>query len=143
MSESIQHPFMGQHVLGEMYGISSELLNDYHYLNSLLEKGIKESGATLCSSQKKIFQPSGLTILALLSESHASIHTYPDYGSLFFDAFTCGLECQPIKIAEYLIQGLKPKKHNLRTIMRGDTEIIPAGLGCETIESSKPQNLVV
>ena len=114
-----EHQFIGQHVFGEFYGVDSHLLNDLNFLQEMLIAGIKESGATLCSMQSKQFEPSGVTLLALLSESHASIHTYPDMGSLFFDAFTCGDECKPEKIAEVFEKALKPKHHTLEKIRRG------------------------
>lgn len=115
-----EHYFQGVHVLGEMYGIDDKLLNDESFLERCLTTGIGMSGATICGIQKKKFDPMGVTILALLSESHASIHTYPDKGALFFDAFTCGDHCHPMKIVEALIRDLGPKDHSLKTIMRGD-----------------------
>ena len=115
-----EHHFQGVHILGEMYGIDAKLLNDVKFLEKKLKKGIELSGATICGVQQKEFDPFGVTILALLSESHASLHTYPDKGSLFFDAFTCGTHCKPLKIAEVLIRELKPSRHDLKTLMRGE-----------------------
>ena len=74
------------------------MLNNKELLEQTLKEGIEQSGATLCSMQTKVFEPSGITSLALLSESHASLHTYPDEQALFFDAFTCGTECQPQRL---------------------------------------------
>lgn len=114
------HEFHGVHILGEMYGIDSDLLNDLKLLESCLNKGIELSGASLCGMQSKQFDPSGVTLLALLSESHASIHTYPDKKALFFDAFTCGDHCRPEAIADALIEVLKPEKHELKRVSRGE-----------------------
>jgi len=120
MSQSNEHMFFGVHVIGELYGVDAKMLNNKELLESVLKEGIKLSGATLCSLQTKVFDPSGITSLALLSESHASFHTYPDYNALFFDAFTCGTDCQPQKIADHMIEILKPKRHTLKTIKRGE-----------------------
>ena len=114
-----EHLFHGVHILGEMYGIDSTLLNDIKLLEKALKEGIESSGATICGVQSKQFEPNGLTLLALLSESHASIHTYPDKNALFFDAFTCGDHCKPEAIAEALIKHLKPTDHNLNKVRRG------------------------
>ena len=124
MSQETEHIFMGVHVLGEMYGVDFDKLNDKELLETALKKGIEKSGASLCSMQTKVFEPYGVTSLALLSESHASIHTYPDFGSLFFDAFTCGETCDPKKIAESLIEILKPESHDLKVVYRGDTKVL-------------------
>ena len=123
---SDDHIFFGQHVLGEFYGVSEEKLNDLLLLEKSIRKGIIASGASLCSLQKKQFEPAGVTLLALLSESHASIHTYPEKKALFFDAFTCGHTCQPKRIAEQLITDLQPSHHNLQVLERGeDTNPLP------------------
>ncbi len=124
-----EHLFQGIHVLGEFYGIKQEHLDNPELLEALLRKGIEASGATLCGIQVKKFEPSGVTLLALLSESHASIHTYPGDGSLFFDAFTCGTTCEPSKIADALIAGLHPSHTELQTIRRGVPDRVPLELG--------------
>ena len=122
MTGEEEHAFIGIHILGEMYGIDAELLNNSDVLGGALTEGINRSGATLCHLQTKQFEPQGITMLALLSESHASVHTYPDQGALFFDAFTCGVECQPEQIAKALEAALKPKRCNLKKILRGKTK---------------------
>ncbi len=116
-----KHPFRGVHILGEMYGIAKHFLNDSTLLADYLTRGIEESGATLCSLQVKQFDPSGVSILALLSESHTSIHTYPEFGALFFDAFTCGDRCAPQRIAAFLAQALGARHQKMTKIVRGDS----------------------
>ncbi len=117
--DSSPHLFQGIHILGEIYGCPTHLLDDVAYLEKLLKDGIQKSGATLCSIQSKKFEPTGVTILALLSESHASIHTYPQEGALFFDAFTCGTSCEPEEISRVLYEGLEAQEHSLQRVMRG------------------------
>ncbi|MFK7873681.1 MAG: adenosylmethionine decarboxylase [Oligoflexales bacterium] len=117
-----QHMFHGVHVLGELYEVDSKLLQDENLLESCLREGIEQSGASLCGIQTKKFdEGGGVTILALLSESHASIHTYPEKGALFFDAFTCGTRCQTQRIADALVKALKPGRTELQSIQRGET----------------------
>ena len=59
-----------------------------------MEQAVEACGATLLNSARHVFPPDGMTIVMLLSESHASIHTYPEHNSCFVDLFTCGLDCQ-------------------------------------------------
>ena len=51
---------------------------------------MSEAGATLCEVMSHRFAPQGVTVLAMLAESHASVHTYPELGTVFVDVFTCG-----------------------------------------------------
>lgn len=112
--------FTGTHILGELYGISYEKINSLDFMETLLVKGIEESNATICGTSIKKFKPQGLTILILLSESHVAVHTYPEKGSIFFDIFTCGLNCSPQKFVESIVKELNPTKKNISLIERGN-----------------------
>ncbi len=111
--------FTGQHVLAELEGVKPELLDDEQFLRDTLDSALSRSRATVCEVIAKRFEPQGVTVLALLSESHASIHTYPEDGSIFIDVFTCGHRAQPERAVELLAEALGPASVNTRTIRRG------------------------
>lgn len=115
--------FKGKHLFAELYKVSFELLDNQEDLARVLIEAIAKGKATICGIQFKKFEPTGVTILALLSESHASIHTYPELGSLFLDVFTCG-DCDPKKIFEHIVKELKPDNYILTEIDRGKKEEI-------------------
>ncbi len=54
------------------------------------EAAVKKTGANVIKTFSHQFHPQGLSILSLLSESHASLHTYPEYDFCYLDIFTCG-----------------------------------------------------
>jgi S-adenosylmethionine decarboxylase len=112
--------FSGIHLLGELYGIPMEKITDVCFLEAVLRRGVELSGATVVSVHTHEFSPHGATLLMMLAESHVSVHTYPEYQALFFDAFLCGSRCKPHAISETLIAELRPLRHNLQQIMRGD-----------------------
>ena len=87
--------FAGQHVLAELEGVSPELLDDEQFLRHALGEALTQADATVLEVVSKQFEPQGVTVLALLSESHASIHTYPEVGAVFVDVFTCGTRAKP------------------------------------------------
>ncbi|MEV0696931.1 adenosylmethionine decarboxylase [Saccharopolyspora sp. NPDC050389] len=111
--------FTGQHVLAELEGVDPELLDDEQFLRETLHNALSQSHATVCQMIAKRFEPQGVTVLALLSESHASLHTYPEDGSIFIDVFTCGHTAQPERAVELLAEALKPASQNVQTIQRG------------------------
>lgn len=115
----MEHPFQGIHIIGEFYGVNPLKLDDENFLVETLKNSIAESGATLCGIQSKKFSPQGVSVLAMLSESHASLHSFPEKESLFLDVFTCGTSLIPQNIVDYLTKILKPKHRNLRKIQRG------------------------
>ncbi|OUC97591.1 adenosylmethionine decarboxylase [Streptomyces swartbergensis] len=112
--------FSGRHVVADVYDIAPEAINDASLIMRSLEAGIRRSGATVCGSQMKHFEPSGFTVLYLLSESHVSVHTYPEERSLFFDAFTCGEKCRPELIIEELVAALGDCERHVQILDRGE-----------------------
>lgn len=119
--------FEGKHILGELYGIDKNILNNLSLLEEAVRLGIRESNTTSHGTLVKKFEPAGLTLISLLSESHVSIHTYPEYNSLFLDAFTCGNHCNPKKIIDKIIDATNPSKVILNEIIRGKKEYIERG----------------
>lgn len=113
-----QASLSGVHIFGELDGIDFSLLNDLKFLESSLIKALISGGVTVCGHVSKQFSPHGVTTLVLLSESHASIHTYPEEGFLFFDLFTCGA-IDPEAVLEPLVAMLRPEKVRKSKVFRG------------------------
>ncbi len=113
------HPFAGHHLLAELYGVPPARLDDLELLAEALRRGVELGGATLLHLEVRRFSPHGVTVLALLAESHASLHSYPEAGALFFDAFTCG-KGRPEAILEAVVEALAPREVRSSMILRGD-----------------------
>lgn len=103
---------MGKHYLLNLYGCSFDLLNDAIYLINLIENAAKSSGATVLHTVHKKFEPQGFTGMCLLSESHITIHTWPEEGKAAADIFTCG-NCDPKIGCDLIIETLKPQSYVL------------------------------
>jgi S-adenosylmethionine decarboxylase proenzyme len=80
----------GQHLLLDMVGGSFDKLNDEKFLRQATLNIIKETKMTLLGIQSHKLEPQGVSVVALLAESHLSIHTWPEHGSALIDVFTCG-----------------------------------------------------
>lgn len=104
------YKFFGKHYLASFLDCDSKSLLDIDGLKSVMINGINKSGATILSYTEKIFDNGGFTILFLLSESHCSIHTYPENNALFTDLFTCGDTCDYKGYEIEMIGYLKPLK---------------------------------
>lgn len=92
------HLAFGRHVLVDIADTSAAVLNDGEALARALTEAAAAEGTTVLGTIRHAFEPAGVTVLLLLAESHVSLHTYPEEGRAFFDAFTCGVRCEPINI---------------------------------------------
>ena len=108
---------LGKHLLLEVYDGTFQQLNDHIFLKDVLFNGIQKSKSTLLNCFIHKFDPQGCTILFALAESHVSCHTWPEKGCLTADFYTCG-DKDPEIIANYVVEGLKSKKHRIRLINR-------------------------
>lgn len=115
------HLFEGRHLVASYTGCDSQALTNLEALEQAFHEAVIASGATVLSTSKYVFAPDGLTMVILLSESHASIHTYPEYQSCFVDLFTCGPNCDSSKFAASLEKYLKPTEVDQRLILRNSS----------------------
>ena len=83
-------------------------------------------GATVLNLISNKFEPQGVTAIALLAESHLSIHTWPEAHYSAVDIFTCGQNMKPEMSCKYLIQALMAKEHLLRVIDRNSPSEVPS-----------------
>ena len=94
------------------------MLANSERLSEAFHAAVKASGATLLKSVEHVFPPHGFTAVALLSESHASIHTYPEHNSCFVDIFTCGTGCNVDAFDSELRRHFRPQNVSLRIVHR-------------------------
>lgn len=98
---------VGNHALADISGSVSPLLNDAAGLEQLLVDASLSVGATVLTRHSHAFEPQGVTAVVVLSESHVSIHTWPEWGGATIDAYTCG-DPDPVQLIEHVIAGLGP-----------------------------------
>lgn len=112
------YDFYGRHFIASYKECNKEALLDKDMLKKKLEEAVVASGATILSSSYEEFPGGGITLFIVLSESHASIHTYPEHASCFVDLFTCGSRCQHEPFDAVLINYLEPQKLDKELITR-------------------------
>ncbi|WP_025717708.1 adenosylmethionine decarboxylase [Paenibacillus brasilensis] len=119
----MEYSTFGRHVAVDTWGVEFELLNNAQFLETQLVEAAEACGATVMSVQSKQFEPQGATVLVLLSESHLSIHTYPERGFAAIDCYTCGETVDPQLAIDYLVSVLKPERTYAKKLIRGLGEL--------------------
>jgi len=86
-----------------------------------MEVALQMSNATILRIIGEKFQPQGVTLLALLAESHCSLHSWPELGYAAIDLYTCGDTTNSHKAAEFLKNKLKSTSANEKELIRSVT----------------------
>jgi len=120
----MSYDFFGKHYIASYLDCDYNALINIDLLKKNIELAIINSGATIINSVEKKFDNNGYTIIFLLSESHCSIHTYPEHKSIFTDLFTCGINCSHEKFEETITKYLSPIKINKNVVIRNQTNDI-------------------
>ena len=109
---------VGKHCILELYGCRASKLNDEPFLRNTITQAVHQAGATLLHLISHRFEPQGVTGLALLAESHLSIHTWPESGYAAVDVFTCGDHTMPERACQELVEALEAEHHSLQSFWR-------------------------
>jgi S-adenosylmethionine decarboxylase len=109
--------FAGTHLLVDLYG--AENLNDIDHISAMLEDAVVAVGATLLRLDLHRFDENGgITGVAVLAESHMSIHTWPEVNYAALDVFVCG-DCDAYKAVPVFKEALQPDNLQVTEHKRG------------------------
>jgi len=101
--QALDYEAKGTHYMAQFYDCPPDKLSNRETLRRAMLAGANACGAQVLKECYHNFEPGdGFTQLILLSESHASIHTYPEHGVCFVDLFTCGDHCDYAKFEKVL-----------------------------------------
>ena len=106
----------GVHLIVDLHG--AKRLNDIDHIEETLRRCVEASRATLLHIHLHHFQPSGVSGVAVLAESHISIHTWPEAGYAALDIFMCG-SAEPDNCIPVLRDAFAAKRIDVNEILRG------------------------
>lgn len=109
----------GYHLMLELYGCETEKINSHRFLHQIVKTAVKQVGLINLGSRFHQFQPQGVTGFTLLAQSHISLHTWPEYGYVVLDIFTCGDEKQANQLADRLLKRINPGEVKRRVVRKG------------------------
>jgi S-adenosylmethionine decarboxylase len=109
--------FAGTHLLVDV--INGTRLDDIGHIETTFRKCIEVSGATLLHIHLHHFTPNGgVSGVAVLSESHISIHSWPEYGYAALDIFMCG-HAKPHLAIDVIREAFQPDEIIVKEELRG------------------------
>jgi S-adenosylmethionine decarboxylase len=106
---------IGKHVFGNLYDIDERILVDKEYLEKLVLDAVKIANMKLVEIKSWSFggKKGGVSVIALVEESHIALHTWNEYKYATLDVYTCGENSNPQSAFEYIVSQLKPKRYQM------------------------------
>lgn len=109
---------LGTHILLEFFDCDTKSINDNEGIKRILRDAVIQMGAKVCDETFYEFNPMGLSGAVLISDSHITIHTWPEYSYVAIDIFSCG-KSDPWKAYVLLKEFFKPKREVAMELVRG------------------------
>ena len=112
--------FAGTHLIIEV--LNGAGFDDEARIQAAFRSCVDECGATLLHIHTHKFSPQGVSGVAVLAESHITVHTWPEIGYAAFDVFMCG-DAQPWKAVDVLANAFDTKDVRVKELLRGENII--------------------
>ena len=110
--------YAGTHLIVDLVG--ARRLDDLEFIEKTLVECVEIAGATLLHIHLHHFTPNGgVSGVAVLAESHISIHSWPENGFAAVDIFMCGAT-RPDRCIDVLRRAFSPRRMNVRELRRGE-----------------------
>ena len=113
------HKAIGHHYIVEASGCDSKVISSVAKVQQILVKAAEIAGAKVWSVSFSKFPPHGVSGVVVISESHISSHTWPEFGYGAIDFYTCGDHVDPEKGLEYAVEAFGASTAHITEITRG------------------------
>ncbi len=110
---------MGRHVISELWGCNTEKLNDMKFIEETFVDAALRSGAEVREVAFHKFAPHGVSGVVIISESHLTIHSFPEHGYASIDVYTCGDRIDPNVAANFIAEALEADTRENVELPRG------------------------
>ncbi|GGC93517.1 S-adenosylmethionine decarboxylase proenzyme [Thalassobacillus devorans] len=120
---------MGRHVIAELWNCNMDKLNDINYIEKVFVDAALRAGAEVREVAFHKFAPHGVSGVVIISESHLTIHSFPEHGYASIDVYTCGDRIDPNVAADYISEALEAQTN--------ESVEVPRGMGPVEVQQTK------
>jgi S-adenosylmethionine decarboxylase len=114
-----KHSPIGHHYIVEASGCNPKIIGSVEKVQQILVRAAEIAGAHVWSISFSKFPPSGVSGVVVISESHISTHTWPEYGYVALDIYTCGKHVDPEKAVVFAVEAFGSSTSHITEITRG------------------------
>ncbi len=116
------HETIGRHYIVESSGCDPNIIGSVEKVQQILVKAAEIAGAQVWSISFSKFPPHGVSGVVVISESHISTHTWPEFGYVALDIYTCGKHVDPEKAVVLAVEAFGSSTSHITEITRGIDE---------------------
>lgn len=110
---------LGSHIIAELSFCAPEMLSDLAKVREAMVRAAFEAGAEVREVAFHRFHPHGVSGVVVISESHLSVHTWPEYRYAAIDIYTCGSAIDPWKACAFLASVFGSRRITTTEVRRG------------------------
>jgi S-adenosylmethionine decarboxylase proenzyme len=110
---------LGHQYLIELYECEAAAIEDLENVSGTLLEAARLAGATIVGSDFHHFDPQGVSGVVIISESHFSVHTWPEHRYAAVDLFTCDEGLRIDDAYHHLISSFGSRRYSMLEILRG------------------------
>ncbi|MEM1642217.1 MAG: adenosylmethionine decarboxylase [Thermofilaceae archaeon] len=110
-SEERRDGVVGKHVYGNLYDVDLSVAADEEKLKRVVLEAAQLGKMRVWDLRSYSFggDKGGISVIALVVESHIAVHTWIEYRYATVDVYTCGEQSDPFKAFEHIVKALKPR----------------------------------
>ena len=110
---------IGHHYIVEASGCNADFIGKVENVEQVLVQAAEIAGVQVWSISFHRFNPNGVSGVVVISESHLSVHTWPEYRYVALDIFTCGGSAKPEKAVEWALRKFGATSVHITEVTRG------------------------
>lgn len=116
------HESIGHHYIVEASGCDADIISSVEKVQQILVKAAEIAETQVWAISVNRFPPNGVSGVIVISESHISIHTWPEFGYGALDFYSCGNSGEAEKAVLYAVEAFGAATSHITEITRGIEE---------------------
>jgi S-adenosylmethionine decarboxylase len=108
----------GIHYIVEASGCS-DIIGEVDRMQEILVEAARKANTHVWAVSFHKFPPNGVSGVVVISESHLSVHTWPEAGYVALDIYTCGAESMPEEAVKHVLEKVQAGHTHISELTRG------------------------
>jgi len=109
----------GRHYIVEGSGCDRDVTSRVERVEQIMVRAAEVADVQVWAISFHRFQPTGVSGVVVISESHLSVHTWPELGYVALDIFTCGDRAKPEAAVQYALKAFGAANMHITEVTRG------------------------